>query len=86
MPIKLNDHDKEFLSKLLGMKKPNETPAPENPEDVQERERAMKVLKSIAPVESEEVAEERIKRIEGAAGEREDFQKLRKELVKLGKP
>ena len=86
MPIKLNDHDKEFLSKLLDMKKNKETPAPENPEDVQERERAMKVLKSIALGESEEVAEERIKRIEGATGEREDIQKLRKELVKLGKP
>jgi len=83
--IDLNEGEQEFLSKLLTMKKNNEVMA-DTDEDIEEREQALKVLRTLATLESEENIEERIRELgEGGKG-KEGYEKLRKELLTLGKP
>ena len=87
IPLTQQEKDENaFLAKLLSWKETTEEPVPEKPEDIEEREQALKVLKSIATVETDEIEEKRIKEIEGTIEQTEDFEKLRKQMLKLGKP
>lgn len=88
MPVtkQLAKEDEEFLVKVMGWAKSWEDAAPDTKEDVQERDRALKVLQSIATIEPDETMEEHIKDIEETAIERDGFEKRRKQLMKLGRP
>jgi len=85
IPTQVEKDDKALLEKLLAWKG-DEKQVEDTAEDVEEREQAMKVLRTIATVESDEVVEERIKKIGEVGKDREGFEKLRKEMLKMGKP
>ncbi len=78
--------DKEFLAKIMGWAKSWGDATSDTEEDLEERDRAMKVLQSIATVESDEVMDEHIREIEVSTIEQEGFEKRRKQLIKLGRP
>lgn len=83
--IQLGKEDGTFLMKLLSWRS-NEPSATDTPEDIEEREQAMEVFRSIATLESDEIMEERVRDIEQTTKDKEEFEKLRKELLSLGKP
>ncbi|UCE39450.1 MAG: zinc ribbon domain-containing protein [Thermoplasmata archaeon] len=82
----LAKEDEEFLVKVMSWAKSWDVASPDTEEDVQERERAMKVLESIATIEPDETIEDHIKDIDETSMEKEDFEVRRKQLMKLGKP
>ncbi len=86
VPVKMDTADEAFLTKLLSWTGISEAPPPETKEDVEQREHAMRVLRSIAIVEQDEVIEGHIREIEETAKEREEFEKRRTQLLRLGKP
>ncbi|UCG68180.1 MAG: zinc ribbon domain-containing protein [Thermoplasmata archaeon] len=84
-PMELNQKDQAFLTKLMTWSGAKE-PQPETKEDKEEREKAMKVFKSIAPAESEEHIDKRLQDIEGGPSDRKEIEKLEKQMRSLGTP
>jgi DNA repair exonuclease SbcCD ATPase subunit len=84
-PIEMDQNDRAFLSKLMDWTAGKKS-LPETKEDKEEREQALKVFKSITPSEPEEHIEERLQEIKGAPADKEEIQKLEKQMMSLGKP
>jgi RNA polymerase subunit RPABC4/transcription elongation factor Spt4 len=82
----LGEGDEAFIMKLMSWKKDADNAALDTEDDKKEREQALKILKSIAIVEPDEVMEGQIREIEETAKEKELFERRKKELLKLGKP
>jgi DNA repair exonuclease SbcCD ATPase subunit len=82
----LGKDDEEFLKKVMNWAQEKEQPVPDTEEDKKEREKALKVLSSIATIEPEGMVEEQIKQIKRTPVPRGEFEKREKQLMKLGKP